>query len=423
MQRLTLTLLALVAVAVAAPPAGAAEELVAQDAAQLDAALVELAETGGTVVLASRHHPRVVVRAQPRRWLTIVAARGATVGRVLVENARRVRLVRLHVTPRGGHARLEVRGSSSIVFNGLRLTGRGVLRANAAVRNSGDVSFTGGEFTRCGEGRTPEAGYCLLLRETSGVAITGNDFHDCFGCDFVHGVLNWNLTIRANAFHRARVGACGISIERCHHQDIIHLMRGGNVVVDRNILGVNQWPGAAQVYANGDMRGLTVTNNLFLATDPQLPGVRAKTAMWIGNRRDREPPRNVFIAHNTILSGAKRTLRGEQQPLLSSIFFPHAYAGLPLAERPVVANNVIQLLRTPHRMCPFARILSGNVIVKGERCGEANVVGHPRLDRAGRPTAASTLLIGRADDAFALPIDLFARGRSDPDVGAFEYQP
>ena len=296
--------------------------------------------------------------------------------------------MRLTVTPRGAHARLEIRDSRGVVLNGVQLRGGTTLRANGVIRSSSNVRIHGGTFTRCGEGRTPEAGYCLLLRETNGVEIRSSRFHDCYGCDFLHGVDNRRLTIRTSTFHRARLGRCGRSIEDCHHQDLVHLMRGGPIVIDRNVFGLNQYPGAAQVYVNGAVRGLTITNNLFLGSDPSIPGSRVYTSLWIGNRLDLDPPRDVLIAHNTILGGRTREpLSRETENLRTSIFFPHAYDRIPLEDRPVVANNVIKLLRSPHRKCPFVRAFSGNVVIDGVACAPGNEIGDPRLDPEGRPTA------------------------------------
>ena len=286
---------------------------------------------------------------------------------------------------------------------------------------SANVRIARGTFTRCGEGQTPRAGYCLLLRGTSGLHIRSSRFFDCFGCDFVHGVDNRSLTIRTSTFHRARLGRCGRSIARCPHQDLVQLVRGGPVVIDRNVFGLNQFPGAAQVYVNGGVRGLRITNNLFRARDAAIPGARVHTSLWIGNRRDRDVPRDVLVAQNTILGGATRTMSQETYPTRTSIFFPHVYKGIPVADRPVVANNVIKLLRSAHRKCPFVRAFSGNVVIDGVTCEPGNVVGDPRLDAEGRPTAESTLLIGQADDRFATRVDLLGRARRDPDVGAFEF--
>ncbi|MDQ3866086.1 MAG: hypothetical protein M3304_04565, partial [Actinomycetota bacterium] len=64
---------------------------------------------------------------------------------------------------------------------------------------------------------------------------------------------------------------------------------------------------------------MSVTNNVFLGTDPRVPGMVGPVGLWVGNRVARDVPRWVSIRNNTILTGALRTLRGDPFAMRSSI--------------------------------------------------------------------------------------------------------
>src|SRR5918998_6750120 len=92
-----------IAIGLGVPGTGAAEPVVLEAGESAETAAASVSAAGGTVVLGRGHHPNVVVRARPRGTLTFVAARGATVGRLLVLGATRVRFVGVTITPRGAH--------------------------------------------------------------------------------------------------------------------------------------------------------------------------------------------------------------------------------------------------------------------------------------------------------------------------------
>ena len=63
-----------------------------------------------------------------------------------------------------------------------------------------------------------------------------------------------------------------------------------------------------------------------------------------------------------------------------------------------------------------------NVIEHGVRCSSTDVVGNPRLDEEGRPTAGSELTIDQGSVRWRTRNDIRGLRRDDkPDIGAYEY--
>ena len=60
-------------------------------------------------------------------------------------------------------------------------------------------------------------------------------------------------------------------------------------------------------------------------------------------------------------------------------------------------------------------------MIDGVTCAPGNEIGDPSLDPEGRPTAKSTLLIGRADERYATTRRSPGKASVDPDIGAYEY--
>ncbi len=217
--------------------------------------------------------------------------------------------------------------------------------------------------------------------------------------------------------------ACGRDRERCNHQDLVQLVDGGDVVIDGNRFGVHEF-GAAQIYLTGTIRRVTITNNVFLPTDPLAPGRSAETAIWVGNKRATNVPLDVVIEHNTILTGSVRQGGRANRGTANSILLSPAYADKPAEHRPLVANNVIALTGTPTRLCDQVRTSVGNVVIAGTPCSASDVLGDPALDELGRPAASSLLVVDRADRLYATPVDIDGTPRGEmPDIGAFEWMP
>ena len=138
----------------------------------------------------------------------------------------------------------------------------------------------------------------------------------------------------------------------------------------------------------------------------------------VGSNASRRLPHYAKILNNTILTGWRR-----RDGYSGSIRMSSRYGGVQRWKRPIVANNVIALLRTPHRKCPYVREFVANVVLRGAACSAANAVGDPRLDSRRRPTAGPTLLRDRADARYAPSVDLLRVPRTAPDIGACEYVP
>ena len=122
--------------------------------------------------------------------------------------------------------------------------------------------------------------------------------------------------------------------------------------------------------------------------------------------------------NNTILTGARRI-----DGYAGSVRMSGVYWGLQPRKRPLLANNVLGLVEDPHHVCSVARRAVSNVVLRGVACRGHNRLGRVHLDRYGRPTAASTLLIDRGSRGLGARRDLDGRARdSRPDIGAFEYR-
>jgi len=396
--------------------------IVVRDSDELAAAVARLRTTGGTIVMRPNRYGSLAVGPRAARWLVIRADGGASVGRVTLHGTRFVKVTGLRLTPGRSGARLEVSGSDVIWLTGMTAVGRNGLAANVSVLNSRDVVIERSTFSRCGEGKTPAAGYCIRVVESARVRLASSRLHDCLGCDFVHGRANTGLTIRRNTFDRALVGRCGTDLARCHHQDLIQLQDGSDIRIDANRFGIQQWPGAAQIYLTGAMRRVRVTNNLFVGTDPSVPDVESPTAIWVGNRVAAHVPLDVSIVQNTILTGRPRLLKHDHNYTSVSILVSPLYRTVPLVHRPVVANNVLGLVATPWRLCPYLRASVANVVVTGAACTTRDHVAAPALGPEGEPTAASRALIDRAALRYATTHDRWGRPRGrTPDIGAYEY--
>jgi hypothetical protein len=158
-----------------------------------------------------------------------------------------------------------------------------------------------------------------------------------------------------------------------------------------------------------------IRNNVFVGTDPRVPGYSSRLGLVVGSAASQRMPLHVRVVNNTILTGARRVdgYRG-------SVRMSSRYGGVPRSARPLLANNVIGLLQTPWPVCSVARSFH-NVVVRGTRCSLSDRVGAAALDAEGRPTPESTLLVDRADPRQAPPRDFTGHRRvGRPDVGAYE---
>ena len=334
-RRLGPVLACVLAVVAAWPADSRAARLVGSQSA-FAAAVQQLRASGGTIVLRAGRYDELVVGPRGTRPLTIRAHEGATIRYLRLQRTRAVRLVGLRIFSIGVAARLEIASSRDIVVDRVRIRGRTRVRATLRLDRAHAVTIRRSDFSHCGELTT-----CLLTGRSHGLRVVDNHFHDCRGCDFLRGRFGTNMVIRGNRFDRALLGPCGRDPNKCNHQDLIEIQGGNGLLVERNRFGLYQIPGGGQLYLLARTRNVVIRNNLFLATDPLVPGVESHVAINLGGTR--YVPRNVVIKHNTILSGKARPAKGVN----GSIRLVPRYAAVPLEERPIIANNVIRLARAP----------------------------------------------------------------------------
>ena len=249
--------------------------------------------------------------------------------------------------------------------------------ASVLIADARRVTIRRSTFVHCGD-RVREFVNCVTLyRWSHDVVIEDNWFHDCYGCDFVHGRFGTDLTIRGNRFERSL--PCGMGRYRCGHQDLVQLFAGRRLRVAGNRFGVYRG-GGAQLYLTNSVDYATIVNNVFVGTDARVPGYRARMGIVLGSNRSRRLPHYAKILNNTILTGyrAARRLCGLAPDEL-------AYGGVQRWKRPIVANNVIGLLETPGRVCLAARQFLANVVVRGRGCSPYDLVGSAGVDWRGRP--------------------------------------
>jgi hypothetical protein len=407
----------------AAVEAGAATQAGARSAtlrvasdAEFETAARALRGSGGTIVLRPRLYRELVIRWRTGKPLRIVGARGVRLERVVFDRAYGVSLGHVTIGPIGGDALVDIRASRNVVLHDLVVTARGT-RYSSTVRipDSRGVTIRRSTFSHCGD-RSPSFAKCVLLwRWSHDVVIEDNWFHDCRGCDFVHGRFGSNLTIRRNRFERA-LPCRGMGIYRCGHQDLVQLFAGQRLRVEGNRFGVYR-AGGAQLYLTNSVDRATIVNNVFLGTDPRVPGYHARMGIIVGSAASKRLPRFARIVNNTILTGARR-----RDGYAGSIRMSSKYGSVLPRKRPIVANNVIGLLKKRAHICSAARLFSHNVVIDGTGCSPSDRVGPADLDGRGRPRRTSSV-VGAALSRYAPRIDSTGRRRiGAPDIGAVEYR-
>ena len=375
-----LSIVVLAAAPAAEPAAG--RTISVRDDKQFQAAVSKLANSGGTIRLLPNFYRTLVVPPRSGSPLRIIGTPGVRIERVLFDRTKNVSLARVRVSPRTQHAIVEVNESKHIDLDRLVVTAQGTdLSASVTAWRSKYVRIRRSTFTHCGD-RSVEWSNCLtLFRRTQRITVEDNWFHDCFGCDFIHGRFGSHLTIRRNRFERAL--PCRFSLlgrARCGHQDLVQLFAGKWLRVERNHFGVYKY-GGGQLSLTGPVDHVSIANNLFVGTDPRVPGYRARIALIIGVKGSDRLPRFVEVVNNTILTGFKR-IDGYAGSLRMSRAY--RYGGYSRRERPLIANNIIGLLETWGRVCFGARGSISNVVVRGHRCSRSDEVGRVYLDRRGR---------------------------------------
>lgn len=206
-RSLATALLAVVVLA-AAPSAepSASKTIRVRNDSQLQAAISKLANSGGTIRLLPNFYRALVVPPRSGRPLRIIGRPGVGIERVVFDRTKNVSLARVRISPRTQHAIVEVNHSKHIDLDRLVVTAQGTrLSASVTAWASRHVTIRRSTFTHCGD-RSVEWSNCLMLfRRTRHVTVEDSWFHDCYGCDFIHGRFGSHLTIRRNRFERALV--------------------------------------------------------------------------------------------------------------------------------------------------------------------------------------------------------------------------
>jgi len=397
-----------------APPAARS----VSSAAGFEAAVASMRDSGGTITLnPGTYATKMHIGPRSSRRLTISGPpRGRAVVRAIVlDHTQAITIRKLHVRAMARDGGIHTIDSLRIKLHNLTFTAIGTTRkVGINLDHSHHVTVDHSVFAHCGD-NTPRWSMCILPRYASNVTIEHNRFHDCLGCDFIHGRAGPKLRIQSNTFNRAL--ACHHTWVKCGHQDMIELFLADGVVVRDNIFGVSEF-GGAQLYMALAVDHVRVLDNLFLAHDPRAPAVVPRAGILVGTKVALRVPHDVDIINNTILSGSPRP---DHDSL--SIVVSHRYLGLKRAWRPLIANNILGKQLSPNLVCPRVRRSSHNVVERGAACGNSDVVGDPLLNARERPTAASALLIDKANPLYAPIFDLLGhRRRGPPDIGAYEYR-
>lgn len=385
---------------------------------ELASAVSVLRPSGGTIVLRGGRYRQLVVGPRPSgsSRLVVVGSRSCRVEHVLLDSTARVTLAGITVSPGTSDALLSVRRSEAIALTHLLVTGVPTGRsATIVVQGGRGISIRDSEIAHCAPRSTALTNCLRLYDGASDVVLADSWFHDSYGGDFIHGRPGIGLTVVRNRFERSL--ACTGDAAGCGHQDLIELFAGKRMVIDSNHFGLYD-AGGAQLNLAGGMDDVVVKNNVFAATDANVPGRRARLAIVVGARGTDHLPLRVRIVNNTILSGARRI-----DGYLGSIRINSRYRALPYDVRPVLANNVLAVLERRWPTCKAVQVSVANVIAHGRVCTPADRIADPRLDGAGRPTARSTVLIGQAARRYAPARDASGRRRDEsPDIGAFEWR-
>jgi len=380
-------------------------------------AVAALRSTGGTIILRPNWYTRTL-QIGPRSGpiLTIVGEAGARVQSILLDHANDVTIRHTTIHPMTADGGIHAEYSSNVVIWDDTFTAkstRHIVEVN--LDHSNHVTVRNSDFSHCGD-NSPEWSLCLLPQWAKNVTVRRNKFHDCRGCDFIHGRAGANLRILRNRFARALV--CDHSWIKCGHQDAIELFAADGLLVSRNVFGVTQL-GGAQLYLANATNHVLVKNNKFNRKDPLAPGVVSRVGILVGTRISTVFPHDVTIENNTVLSGKIRPDHAAESIVLSP-----RYASAPLRDRPVIANNIFAKQLAPNRVCGLARVSTHNIIEQGTACDPTDVVGDALLNSHGRPTAASALVIDKADPAYAPVRDLLDHRRvGPPDIGCYEFVP
>ena len=381
-------------VALCAPLGAAAATVSVTGDAELTAALA-LALPGDVIQMAPGAYGTVTIAARggPEADLTLAGEPGASVAGMNITGSTRLVITGLSVAPAGATAYINVASSNAVTFSNLHLDG-GAGGAGVAIWLTPDalgVVIKDSTFLHC-------ASPMCIRASSPDVLIEHNVFDELDDSDAVHGFGGG--VIRYNRMDHALPAGDG------NHNDFIQIGAGGPWTIDGNWFGVRTG-GAASIWVdsidNGVIHDVLIQNNVLTG---HYVGQDVGIFVAGDDRQVALLPTNVRVLNNTVTSG-----------LLNSLRFGANYATIPVDQRPLVANNVGDRLRG---MCDRIRS-EDNVFADGEACSASDAIGNAALDASGAPTAASALLLGRADPLVAPQTDYFGCPRTGaPDIGAIE---
>jgi hypothetical protein len=298
-------------------------------------------------------------------------------------------------------ANVVITGSTGITVTGIHLDGRSENLGGQISTDPTDVSVViqNSDLTNCGAGNR-----CLAPGARS-LVISNNKFHDCYDCDFIRGGAMGPTLISGNTFDRAVVGSCVGGASTCNHNDHIQIMGGGPWTIVGNSFG-DRDQGAASVFVktgNGNtglpIHDVLVESNLFHGNAGYF------AIQIVDDPGGAAAPKNISVVNNTILSGSS-----------SGVRLTPGWSVVPLAARPLVANNI---LAVQSGGCTGGRFDS-NLVVSGKPC-PGDSLGPANLDPLAHPTSTSGLVISQADPSVAPPTDALGKNRvGKPDRGAYE---
>jgi len=353
----------------------AAASIPVHSPAEFQSAVEQLRPHGGTIVLLPGRYDQLSVSDGFGGRLTILG-RKARVQNLVLQGTRYVTVGPLTVAPRTGDALLQVDGSRNITLRDVDVTAAGTrFSAGVDIPDSTWVTLQHTEFSHCGD-RSPNWVNCLRVQPGARhVLVEHSWFHDCLGCDFIHGRVGAFLTVESSRFERAlpcrlseidraqlRANLGRYAGVRCKHQDLIELFSGDDLRFVHNYFGVYK-QGGAQLYVTGESRRTLIADNVFRGTDPRVPGWQARVGVLVGGGSGGPIPTYVRIERNRIFTGAPRA-----DGYAGSISISRGYGWrIPPTQRPVIAHNIIGLLETPSRLCNGAKMID-NTILRGKDC-------------------------------------------------------
>jgi hypothetical protein len=371
----------------------------AQNPEWFKAALERVAVSGGTIRLPNGQVAPLQLRElTPSAPIRLVGGPKTVLADISIQSSRRIVVSGLRIRPVDQPAIVDVSDSRDITFRKVRFLG---VHEDLGVAlqldpDDRDITVADSEFARC-----QHALACVLARGR-GLTIDNVRFHDVRDADIVRGAAD-NVVIRDSDLHDALPGTHGDN-----HNDLIQILGGGPWTIERCHFGVRA-NGAAQVYVDpragdaGPVHNVQVSSSVFTGSNKDMffaVNVRAPASSSVPMAT------GVAFVNNTILSAN-----------IAAIVLADEYAGVPKSQRPLIENNILG--RQKHALCDVARTVT-NVIVSGTGC-HGDRSGDPHLDGAGRPTAASSTLLGRGTANGAPDTDRAGRARANPPaIGAYE---